>query len=194
MLRNARAAIPDTQPLSANQIFRRQDKPRLPLGEVRELCEQLAYEGSVERVHIGYMVYYRHRARSLALVTWTPYNDTGRNKFFPPSTKVDWFASALYPLRQGKTVRLLMDDPRTVALKKSKKGKQERVIVLVPGQLIGTDSSIVLVSVLGKGSTAVHPRLYGREKGKQVADLVLAGMPAKLATTLMNELHTIYQE
>jgi len=87
-----------------------------------------------------------------------------------------------------------MDDPRTVALKKSKKGKQERVIVLVPGQLIGTDSSIVLVSVLGKGSTAVHPRLYGREKGKQVADLVLAGMPAKLATTLMNELHTIYQE
>lgn len=132
----------------------------------------------------------RHQQfKKKALVEYplTPsYNREQRNSF-PLSTETDAFLGALAPLRFGKTVVLTMDDPRFKAIKNYRGTKGTKLIVLVPGSAMEM-AGVVLVSVLGAGSCMV------RLKSTKVADLVLAGMPARLADVLMQKLHRIFQE
>lgn len=197
MRRNAKAVIPDRFPLSATQIFKRQAFPRLPLAEVRKLCEELAAVGEVERIEIGFRTYYRRtvpRTKGLVLRRLPAYTPTRENEFFPLSTDVNWFLAALYPLKSGQAVFLHMDDPRPGRAKNYRGGKGKKLVVLVPGQAMGARADVVLVSVVGSGSCVIRPEFAQSETGRQKADLVLAGMPVKLATILMNELHQLYKE
>jgi hypothetical protein len=125
--------------------------------------------------------------RSGVAVTAEPIYNRERRNEFPLSTDTDAFLGALAPLRFGKTVVLTMDDPRFKAMKNYRGNKGTKILVLVPGSAMGIENC-VLVSVLGSGSCMV------RLKSTKVADLVLAGMPAKLADVLMQKLHRIFQE
>lgn len=116
------------------------------------------------------------------------YNDPQRNSF-SLSLDGDNFLAALAPLRHGKPVHLVMDDPKFAAMKKYVGTKAKKLVFLVPGSMIGIDPSGVLVSILESGSCVVWPK-----RPPKVANLVLAGMPAKLANVLMQKLHRIFQE
>ena len=190
MLRNARAAIPIEGPLSANQIHRRQDTPRLPLAEVRILCEEMYQQGEVDRIEIGFMVYYRRakrRGTALALRREPSYTSSRKTKVFPVSTEVNYFLSALYPLTRGTPVLLRMEVPRTQA--KNKTGPAKRLVALVPWSM--PDKATLLVAVVGAGSCFILP---GHVDKKQTANLVLAGMPVKLATLLQQELNQLFKD
>lgn len=64
MALNACQAIPEApaEALSANQIFWAQEKPRLPMRSIEEMCEAAAQRGDVEVVQTGQLRRYR----------WTP--------------------------------------------------------------------------------------------------------------------------
>lgn len=131
----------------------------------------------------------RHQAYKRTGVALQPpvgYNRERRSKS-SLSTDTDAFLGALAPLRFGKTVVLTMEDPRFKAIKNYRGTKGTKLVVLVPGSAMDM-KDVVLVSVLGAGSCMV------RLKSTKVADLVLAGMPAKLADVLMQKLHRIFQE
>lgn len=131
--------------------------------------------------------HHQFKRKELIEYPLTPgYNREQRNEF-PLSTESDAFLGALAPLRFGKTVVLTMEDPRFKAIKNYRGTKGTKLVVLVPGSAMEM-KGVVLVSVLGAGSCMV------RLNSTQVADLVLAGMPARLASVLMQKLHRIFQE
>lgn len=101
----------------------------------------------------------------------------------------DDFLAALAPLYAGKSVALEMEKPRIQGAKKTVADRTKKLVLLVPGTAAGIDPQAVLVSVVGSGSCIVWPK-----RNPQVANLVLAGMPAKLAVSLMDKLHRIFQE
>lgn len=106
-----------------------------------------------------------------------------------PSTEVDWLLNKIEPLKRGYAVTLSMDDGKYSRLAKYRGTKKNQLVALAPGELYGFASRSVLVSIVGNGCCVVHPT-----RERKVADLVLAGMPAKLANLLMEKLHRLYQE
>lgn len=100
----------------------------------------------------------------------------------------DEFFQALKPLTSGKTVFLKMTVPgfRTT---KTIGDPAPRTVALVPGESMGLDPGYVMVAVFGRGSTIID--LVGKPK---IANVVLAGMPEKLAKALVDKLHDVYQE
>lgn len=190
-LENARKAIPGVGETaqSLKHIWVSQKRPRLSKPHVKALLELLESTGEVERVEGGRYTYYRYRpkVRSLARRVETDYNGPARSKS-SLSADVDWFLQALYPLRLNKPVLLWMDDPRLTRLKK-RSASTKRLVVLTPGELSGLPERSVLVSVVGAGSCIVHV-----DAKPSVANLVLAGMPVKLADVLMNQLRQVFKE
>lgn len=105
-----------------------------------------------------------------------------------PGEELDAFARALIPLTEGKIVLMSMDAPRLQVVKRIRK-QTARLVVLTPGPAMGAKRNVVLVSIVGSGSALVRI-----EKPAKVANLVLAGMPAKLANALMDTIHRVFQE
>ena len=101
------------------------------------------------------------------------------------------FLTALFPLREGKSVVLTMENPKLAARKNYRGSKGRIIVVLTPGSALGAKYGLsnreILVSILGSGSCMVRV-------GQKSANLILAGMPAKLANGLMDALHQIFQE
>jgi hypothetical protein len=95
----------------------------------------------------------------------------------------------LLPLKFGKSVVMVMDDPSWVANPKYKGKKRHKLVVIAPGPMHGFSETCFLVSVVGGGACIVH--LNGPHS---VANLVLAGMPAALAKELMNQIHQVMKE
>lgn len=178
MIRNARAAIPKAgeEPLSANQIFKRQDKPRLPMREVEALCEALASERVVEVIQRGYMRYYRIAERL--------------RPAYNALATIDPFAQALRPLAKNQAVRLWMDIPQHPARKATRRDTGRRLVIIAPGALLGLSPQSLMVSVVGSGSCIVWATRSRRST--DIANLTLAGMPAKLARELMNQIHHVF--
>ena len=177
-------AIPDQREaaLSANQIFNRQQKIRLPRVQVYEHLERFVRQGQVEGISVGHMRYYRKRAiadSSIATPVTPTYNGTARSESSPE--KADNFLRVLAPLNTGKSVALWMDHPR--AVRKNAENRRQ-LVVLIPGPVAGLPKGTVLVCVVGSGSCIVKA-----DAPTKVADLVLAGIPAKLATSLMDSVH-----
>jgi len=124
-----------------------------------------------------------------AVVFTAPYRyNTYRKHKLSPGESLDAFSQALLPLTQEKVVILSMDDPRMRVVKKLSAPKK-KAVVLVPGTLMGMTGKVVLISVVGSGSAVMNI-----DQPKQVANLVLAGMPARLAGILMEKLHRIFLE
>lgn len=190
-LANARKAIPaiGDRAQSVTAIHRSQSKPRLGYEHLKSLLEFLEATGEVERIEAGNHCYYRYRerVRSLAPRVETDYNGPARSKS-SLSADVDWFLQALYPLRLKKPVLLWMDDPRLKRLK-NRSTATKRLVILTPGEASGLPERSVLVSVVGSGSCIVDV-----DARPLVANLVLAGMPAKLAEVLMNQLRHVFKE
>ena len=180
MLRNALDAIPrpDEAPLSAHQIFKRQGKPRLPHRQLEAFCEYLASEGYVEVIQSGYMRLYRV---SIAYGNVRQYNRVAT---------IDPFAQALRPLTKNQAVRLWMFIPQHPARKKTRRDTGRRLVGSAPGALLGMSTQLLMVSILGSGSCIVW--VIGFRRSRDIANLILAGMPARLARELMNQIHRVF--
>jgi hypothetical protein len=187
MRANAIAALSRQYPKSVNRIFVTQDKPRLPRVEIAALMAELVATGYVEEIEIGFMKYYRWR--DLALAPATDYN-SGQRSESSLVEEPDWFVSTLYPLHRNVAVHLSLEDPRFGKIKHYRGKRKNQLVVLVPGVLVGLRQEYLLVAIVGSGSCLIRPHIPGHS----IADLVLAGMPAKLATTLMNKLHLIFTQ
>ncbi len=105
-------------------------------------------------------------------------NDIHRSEI---STEIDWLSSRLAPLKNGTPVALQIDRPTGVGKRKNP------VVTIVPGLYFGFENSMI-VSVLENGSTTVR---IGTNK---IANLVNAGIPAKLAGALVKALNSLYGE
>lgn len=190
MQKNAIDAIPGPtdDPLPVSRIYHRQHKaPRLTPARLRELLEDLTARGEVEVLRIGRFLYYRRTGKPLALRGLAAYNGS-RRKHFSLDVNVDWFTQALYPLSVGRTVFLWYEDSK-VKVRKNFRGKARTLLVLTPIQGHGFPRGSICVSLLGSGSCVVRA-----DTPSNVANLVLAGMSAELAKTLMNQLHLIFKE
>lgn len=100
----------------------------------------------------------------------------------------DEFLEVLRPLTQGKTVVLRMMEPGFRTTKVINTGMKQKIVILVPGAAMDIEGAL-LISVIGRGSTIIEAA--GTIK---VANLVLAGMPEKLAKALVEKLHILFQE
>ena len=110
------------------------------------------------------------------------------------STDVDYLAARLQPLFKGV--------PIVLQLRTARPGHRKNPIVTItPGSLFGWPREQFVVAVLQNGSCVVRVDTK-RETSKRekqgapyrprVADLVVAGIPAKLATVLMTSLQKLY--
>lgn len=98
------------------------------------------------------------------------------------STDVDWIGRALDPLREGKPVCIRM-------LTEHARGKRkDPLITIVPGESFGFRMKSVVVSVINNGSCIVEIDC------NSTANLVLAGIPAKLAKFLLTALQSKLRE
>ena len=176
-------AIPDYHEdfLPFTRIYARQEKPRLASWRVRWCLDELVDEGKLECTTIGTRRYYRKRkqVRSVALIPDRPYNGTQRNQF-SLDANVDPLVQSLAPLRQGDSVKLWMERPQKAEPKKGAERSPKILVILTPGQALGFPRKSLLVSVIGKGSAVVD-----LSNPKNVANLVLAGVPARLAHELL---------
>lgn len=100
----------------------------------------------------------------------------------------DFLANKLEPLTRGYAVSMSMQDPKFEKLKQYKGKKKNQLVCLAPGPMYALPTDTVLVSIVGNGSCIVRPF-----ESKDVAKLVLAGMPVKLANALMSKLHYLYK-
>lgn len=174
---------PTELPLSANQIFNRQQKMRLPRSQVYEYLEKYTKCGEIESSSVGYMRYYRKRSSGIAAHARDPYNGEARSESSPE--KADNFLRVLTPLSAGKSVALWMDDSRKKGNRINAESKR-KLVVLIPGPVAGLPKGTVIVCIIGSGSCIVRV-----DQPTKVADLVLAGIPAKLATSLMDNVHRV---
>lgn len=95
--------------------------------------------------------------------------------------------SVLDPLLSGKSVTLNMQlHPPVRAGKKRLSDGKPIAVVIVPGPVFGTTQDRYLVAVVGRGSAVITPR-----KNSGVANLVLAGIPQRLAHALMDEFRRV---
>lgn len=190
MQKNAIAAIPrpTEDPLPVSRIYHRQRKARrLTTARLRELLEDLSARGEVETLRIGRFLYYRKTAKTLAPRDVAVYNDDKR-KSFSLDVNVDWFTQVLCPLRVGSTVFLWYEDSKVV-VRKNFRGKARTLLILTPLKGHGFPPGSICVASIGSGSCVVYPGAPSN-----VANLVLAGMSASLAKTLMNQLHLLFKE
>lgn len=113
------------------------------------------------------------------------YNGPQTNQF-RLADNFDHFRLALRPLAKGHPVALAMDDHRPVHAKARSSVSRKRVVVITPFNAPGLALGSYVISILGKGSCLVWP-----SKPNQSANLVLAGMPARLANVLLNKLQVL---
>lgn len=184
---------PECSPLSCTAIHRVLDLPPVHLADLREVLVLLSLSGEVETLRVGGHTYYRKKYNDgleVAPPAGRPYNPHTRSKSSLDST--DYLLHALTPLRAGRAVALWMDTPRR-AHRKNARSHPRQVVVLSPGPMLGLPKGTVLVSVVGSGScfARVDQPQY---VNLNVADLVLAGIPAKLANVLMRTLQRAMQE
>lgn len=150
--------------------------------KVRMALWEIAKTGKLEVFLAGKIRYYRWLSRGpeVALAKLPAYNQSGRNKF-SLDPNVDLFVQALAPLRSGRTVSMWMDVPQKASTLKRRNAPKRTLVVLTPGQSFGLPREALLVSLVGKGSA-----LLDLTRQRSVADLVLAGMSAKLAKELFS--------
>lgn len=115
---------------------------------------------------------------------------TGQGPNKPPAYEADAFQRHLLPLRSGHSVVMSMTDP-ALARRANYRGQVEKLVIVAPGQLHGMSSDCIFVSIVGKGAAMVDMR---RSLAQNVANLVLAGMPSRLANYLMNSIHLTLKE
>lgn len=105
------------------------------------------------------------------------------------STDVDWLGGKLRPLREGKGVAIsliLAEKPSKV---KRVVPPQPKVVTIVPGSVFDLPATIVQVSVINNGCCFVEI------DRNAVHQLILAGIPARLAKVLLAALRsTLYEE
>lgn len=92
----------------------------------------------------------------------------------------------LHPLTVGRSVQLFMELPQAVSAVKRAAVRKPTPVVVVPGPLFGSADGMFLVAVIGKGSAVIAPGNAGN-----VSRLVGAGMPARLANTLVREIRNL---
>jgi hypothetical protein len=111
------------------------------------------------------------------------------------STDVEHLAARLQPLFKGTPVVLQAHIATVFGRSKNP------IITFTPGSLYGWPKERILVSVISMGSCIIHleSKREMRKREKQglpfkprIADLVRAGIPAKLATALMQTLQHLY--
>lgn len=188
---NAENAIPPCTAgyLSANQIYNRQGVPRLPRRMLYPMLERMAQYGQIDMVRVGPMSYYRRHSRGGGIDpdSAATYNDRQRNKF-SLDADVDYLYQTMSPLRKGKPVNLWMELPKK-SVKKTTQLLVKRLVVIVPGSVIGLPRDAVLIAIVGAGSCLLRPL-----RSESIANLVLAGMPAKLASELSSVIRRIFKE
>ena len=185
---NAQSAIPGSgeEPMTCSAIYRRQATPRMSRVSLRCLLDELVRVGRVEVVLSTPHKYYRRAPEiSVASGAVTGYTQSRRCESSLPGAD-DPLLRTVFPLRAGKPVKLWLDLPTT--LKKST-APRRRLVILSPGSHVGLPRTCVLVSIVGSGSCVVRT-----SPPHKLADLVLAGMPAKLAGELMNKIHRALEQ
>lgn len=120
----------------------------------------------------------------VALGSVLPYNGGSKSKSFRMVAKAA--SNPLDPLVQNKAVTLLMDVPVFSPTRKRVAPPRPYPVVIVPGSLIGSSDELFLVAIVGKGAAVVAPRF-----SSQVSSLVMAGMPRRLASVLMDEFRRV---
>lgn len=104
------------------------------------------------------------------------------------TTDVDWFGGALAPLREGKPVALTMILPEKKSPVKRVIQQGPKIVTIVPGELFGAPKRTFVVSVVNNGSCFVEIDC------NHALRLVLAGIPAALARTLLMQLRSTLKE
>lgn len=102
---------------------------------------------------------------------------------------VDWLVNSLKPLLEGKPKVLVMDTPAPPRKGSPRNAWRQQLVALAPGTLYGFAADTVLVSIIGAGSCVVHPL----RRPARTTDLILAGMRAPLARTLLDGLYRLYR-
>lgn len=100
----------------------------------------------------------------------------------------DYLGAKLEPLTRGYAVTLSMQDPRFDKLKAYRGKKANQLVCMAPGPMYALPTDTLLVSIVGNGSCVIRPH-----ESKDVAKLVLAGMPAGLAKALQSKLNTLFE-
>lgn len=116
------------------------------------------------------------------------YTDDSKSQSFRlvPTKHVE---SVLRPLLDGNSVRLIMTSPTPRADRGKKFVVNDKVVVLVPGEYLGSRRGTCLVSIINGGCAPI-----GMDVKQSVSRLVLAGMPSNLAKALVKEFVRLHQE
>lgn len=179
----------DEPAASLNAIYLRQKRPGLSKANLREMLDAMVEYRVVERIQTTRGVCYRRTppVNGVAKPRDTPYNDNrcGESAL---DADVDLLAQAVYPLRFGNPVLLWMDDPRMAGIKNFR-GSKRKLMVISPGPITGLPVGLILISIIGSGSC-----LLRTDEFDKVANLVLAGVPAKLANALIAAIRKVLKE
>jgi hypothetical protein len=104
------------------------------------------------------------------------------------STEVDWLGSRLLPLREGKVVILSLILAKKESRIRRVVEQRDKIVTIMPGQLVGLPRRTVIVSIIDNGSCIVEIDCNA------IIGLVRAGVPAKLARALLEKLQYILKE
>lgn len=187
---NLAAAIPapGDKPIGIQAIVNRAAKPRPSARQCGKLIKWLVEFGFVEEVKAGLHTKYRRSPEwpGIDSNSEVPYTTTGRSEssVIPDNP----FVRALRKLKDDQCVTLWMPKPKNTLFKKSQEDSRT-LVTITPGPLLGLPKYVVMISIIGSGC-----RLVRLDKANQVANLVLAGMPAKLANALMEAFHQAFKE
>lgn len=188
---NAADAVPmyDEPAASLNAIYMRQKRPSLSKNALREMLDAMVEMRVVERIQTNRGTCYRRSppVEGLAKPRVPTYNGNrcGESAL---DANVDLLAQAIYPLRFGKPVLLWMDDPRMAGMKNFR-GAKRKLIVISPGPITGLPAGLILISIVGSGSCVIRTDEFDK-----IANLVLAGVPAKLANALVAAIRKVLKE
>lgn len=127
----------------------------------------------------------RRKKARVAVGAVASYNEPQTNQF-RLADNFDSFRFALQPLVKGKPVALAMDDHRPTHAKARGQRQRKLIVVITPYSAPGLEPGSFVISILGRGSCMVWP-----SKPNQSANLVLAGMSARLANVLLSKLQVL---
>lgn len=192
---------PGDPPVSASHLRLLMERPRPSLEKLRSQLDVLVNAGAAEAIQTNRYTYYRWKPQTeginpvvTPIAAPVPGTYNGPQNHHETLIETDWFQKALEPIRAGQHVTLWMNYPTKTKVQRSLE-QGRKLIVIYPFQTHKQIPKTLLISVVGSGSCIVNIDKITEQfvidfnSSKDVANLVLAGVPARLAKVLMNAIH-----
>lgn len=171
-------------PVTCTALHKALPRPRIDRRMLGALLRELVSAGQIEAIHAGRYTYYRRYPGGLTSECG-PCNTGYRINEVCPNPEKDSLYWQLLPLRQNLPAHLVMSTVRRGA-RKGQDPIAQQLVLIQTGVRLQINPELILISIVGSGAVLIHP--FDKSA---VGKLVLNGMPAKLAKTLMTQLHRV---